>query len=273
MGNKVVRYLIGFVLLSVIPLQEGLAWGPAGHRIVGHIAEMNLDPEVLNTIRKKFNIKHLANVANWADAIKRSDPKPDVLHYTNIAVSHRTYDQKRDCPRKRCVTEKIKEYESILIDHVSFPRTRKEAFKFLVHLVADVHQPMHLGYEKDRGGNEIAVYFGKKPTNLHSVWDHDLIFLKGKTQLQFARQLNRSITSEDKKQWAGGTPDDWSNESRALVLDYGYRLQFSKGQELSLDYIREGRKIVEEQLQRAGIRLAEMLNRLLKNSINLERES
>ena len=264
MGNRVVRYLIGFVLLSAMPLQEGLAWGPAGHRIVGHIAEMNLDPGILKTIREKFNIKHLANVANWADAIKKSRHKPDVLHYTNIAVNHRTYNQKRDCPRKRCVTEKIKEYKSLLIDPESSPKTRKEAFKFLVHLVADVHQPMHLGYEKDRGGNEIAVTFGNKPTNLHRVWDHDLVFLKGKTQLQFARQLNRSISSENKKQWTGG-PDDWSNESRALVLDYGYPLQFSKGRELSSSYIREGRRIVDERLQRAGIRLAEMLNQLFKN--------
>lgn len=265
MENRVVRYLIGFVLLNAVPLQEGLAWGSAGHRIVGHIAEMNMSPEALKTVREKFNINHLANVANWADAIKKSKHKPDVLHYTNIAVNYRTYNQKRDCPRKRCVTEKIKEYESLLINPESSPRARKEAFKFLIHLVADVHQPMHLGYEKDRGGNEIAVTFGNKPTNLHRVWDHDLIFPEGKTQRQFARQLNRSITPENKKQWVGGTPDDWSNESRALVLDYGYRLQFSKGQELSLNYIRRGRKIVEERLQRAGIRLAEMLNRLLKN--------
>ncbi|MEE8268701.1 MAG: S1/P1 nuclease, partial [Nitrospinaceae bacterium] len=118
--------------MSAIPLQEGLAWGPAGHRIVGHIAEMNLDSEVLKNIRKEFNIKHLANVANWADAIKRSDHKPDVLHYTNIAVNHRTYNQKRDCPRKRCVTEKIKEFESVLADLQEPPKTRKEAFKFLV---------------------------------------------------------------------------------------------------------------------------------------------
>ena len=259
--------------MSAIPVQEGLAWGPAGHRIVGHIAEMNLDPQVLNTIRKEFNINHLANVANWADAIKGSDRKPDVLHYTNIAVGHRTYNQKRDCPRKRCVTEKIKEYEGILNDPGSSRKTRKEAFKFLVHLVADVHQPMHLGYKKDRGGNDIAVFFGNKPTNLHRVWDHDLIFLKGKTQLQFASQLNRSITLENKKEWVGGTPDDWSNESRALVLDYGYRLQFSKGRELSQNYIREGRVMVEERLQRAGIRLAETLNRLLKNYISKERKS
>jgi hypothetical protein len=124
---------------------------------------------------------------------------------------------------------------------------------------------MHLGYEKDRGGSHIFVFFGEKPTNLHRVWDHDLIFLEGKSQLQFARQLNRAITPENKKLWAGGTPDDWSNESRALVLDYGYRLQFSRGRELSLSYISGGRTIVEERLQRAGIRLAEMLNRHLRN--------
>jgi hypothetical protein len=126
MGKRVVRFLIGCVLLIAIPLQKGLAWGPAGHRIVGDIAEINLDPQVLETIRTEFNINHLANVANWADAIKRSDHKPDVLHYTNIAVGHRTYNQQRDCPQKRCVTEKIKEYESILIDPGSSRKTRKK---------------------------------------------------------------------------------------------------------------------------------------------------
>ena len=263
MRNRIVRYLIGCILLTVLPMREGLAWGPTGHRVVGIIAEMNLDPLILKTIRKDFNIKHLANVANWADEIKRREHKPDVLHYTNIAVGHRLYNQERDCPRKRCVTEKIKEYENILVDPGSSRKARKEAFKFLVHLVADVHQPMHLGNEKDRGGNDIAVYYKNKPTNLHRVWDHDLIFLNGKSRLQFARQLNQSITLESKKQWAGGTPDDWSNESRALVLDFGYALRFLRGRELSQDYIREGQAIVEERLQRAGIRLAEMLNRLL----------
>ena len=258
--------------MTLVPLQEGLAWGPAGHRIVGHIAEMNLDSQVLKTIRTDFNIKHLANVANWADEIKRYENKPDMLHYTNIAPGHRTYLQERDCPKKRCVTEKIKEYEHLLINPGSSRRTKKEAFKFLVHLVADVHQPMHLGNEKDRGGNEIAVYFGDKPTNLHRVWDHDLIILNGKSQKQFARQLNRSITLENKRQWVGGTPDDWSNESRALVLGFGYRIEFSRGRELSRDYIRKGQAIVRNQLQRAGIRLADMLNRLLNPSISMERK-
>ena len=264
MRSRISRYLIGCMLMAVLPMREGLAWGPVGHRVVGYIAEINLDPQVLKTIRRNFNIKHLANVANWADEIKRSKYKPDVLHYTNIAASHRLYDQERDCPRKRCVTEKIKEYEGILIDPESSRKAKREAFKFLVHLVADVHQPMHLGNERDRGGNTITVYFENKRTNLHRVWDHDLIFLNGKSQLQFARHINRSITARNKKQWLGGTVDDWSNESRALVLDFGYVLQFSSRRELSLEYIREGRAIVDERLQRAGIRLAEMLNRLFK---------
>jgi len=94
----IVRCLIGFALLSALPLQEGLAWGPAGHRIVGHIAEMNLDPQVLKTIQREFNIKHLANVATWADDIRKSGDRPDFQHYTNIAAGHRTYHQPRDCP-------------------------------------------------------------------------------------------------------------------------------------------------------------------------------
>ncbi len=265
MKNRVVRCLIGFVLLSALPLQEGLAWGPAGHRIVGHIAEMNLEPKVFKTIQQEFNIKHLANVATWADAIKKSPYPPDVLHYTNIAVHNRTYRQPRDCPRKRCVTEKIKQYHRVLKTPGASQKSRKEAFKFLVHLVADVHQPMHLGHEKDRGGNDIAVVFQGEPTHLHRVWDSHLIFLNGNTQVQFARNLSQAISPENKKDWLGETPDEWSNESRALVLDYGYRLQFSKGRELSPEYIRKGRGIIEERLQRAGIRLAAMLNRLFKN--------
>lgn len=266
MGNKIVRCLIGFVLLSANPLQEVLAWGPAGHRIVGHIAEMNLEPGVLKTIRVEFNIKHLANIATWADAIKKSKRKrkPDVLHYTNIAANQRTYNQQRDCPRKRCVTEKIVEFQFVLADSAASPKIRKEAFKFLVHLMADVHQPMHMGNAKDRGGNEIDVVFQGKPVNLHQVWDSRLIFLNGKSQAQFARDLNRSITPENKKMWSAGTPGDWTSESRALVLDYGYPLKFSNGRELSPEYIERGRSIVEERLQRAGIRLAQLLNRLLK---------
>ena len=261
----IIRCLLGLALLSVLPLQEGLAWGPTGHRIVAHIAEMNLDPEVLKAIQKKFNIKHLASVAHWADAIKERKGRPIIRHYTNIAEGHRTYRQERDCPRKRCVTEKVKAYQQVLADSSESLKRRKDALKFLVHLVADVHQPMHIGNAKDRGGNEIPVVFQGWPTNLHKVWDSKLIFLNGKTEAQFARDLNRSITLENKKKWTRGGVEEWTNESRALVMDYGYVLKFSNGRALSPEYIEGGRAVVNKCLQRAGYRLAHMLNRIFKD--------
>ena len=264
LGKRWIRFLLCFALLGAVPLQEGQAWGPAGHRIAAHIAEMNLNPVIFQTIQQEFNIKHLANVATWADDIKKRPNAPPVLHYTNIAFGRKTYDQRRDCPLKNCVTEKISEYQDVLADPTLSRKKRKEALKFLIHLVADVHQPMHLGYEKDRGGNEIPVIFREKPTNLHRVWDHDLIDLRGNSQLKFARILNRSISSDLKKQWLEGGPVDWSNESRTLVLEYGYLLKFSSGRQLAEEYIQQGRRVVEEQLRRAGVRLAAMLNETLK---------
>lgn len=261
----IIRCLLGLALLSVLPLQEGLAWGPTGHRIVAHIAEMNLDPEVLKAIQKKFNIKHLASVAHWADEIKKSQGQPVVLHYTNISEGHRTYRQERDCPRKRCVTEKVKAYQQVLADGSESPKRRKEAFKFLVHLVADVHQPMHIGHAKDRGGNEIDVVFQGWPTNLHKVWDSKLIFLNGRSEIRVARLLNRAITPQEKLEWARGGVEDWTNESRARVLDFGYVLKFSNGRALSPEYIEGGRAVVNQCMQRAGYRLAQMLNRIFKD--------
>ena len=98
------------VLISFMPVSHGLAWGPQGHRIVGVIAELHLEPEIRNRILREFNIKHLSNVANWADEIKRHRKATRSFHYTNIDRSSHRYKQSRDCPRKACVTEKIKQY-------------------------------------------------------------------------------------------------------------------------------------------------------------------
>ncbi|NIS84022.1 MAG: S1/P1 nuclease [Nitrospinaceae bacterium] len=256
--------MTGLALLWIFPSHEGLAWGPVGHRLVAHVAELNLDPEVRIRIRREFNIKHLASVANWADGVKKSKHPPDVLHYTNIAFGQRTYRQERDCPRKRCVTEKIKEYQRMLADTGQPWIKRWEALKFLVHLVADVHQPMHLGYARDRGGNDIPVIWRGRRSNLHKVWDSGFIALRGGTEWQYARILSRLIPPARKKDWSRGSSEDWTNESRALVLDYGYALEFEGGRRLSSAYIQRGRKIIERQLQRAGMRLAYVLNRIFK---------
>lgn len=257
------------VLLSLVifvPVRVGWAWGPSGHLIVAHLAELRLNPAVLNVIRNEFNIKHLAGVAKWADDIKKEPNAPDALHYTNIAEGFRTYKQIRDCPRSRCVTEKIKFYSDRLRDRSLSNSERQEALKFLIHFVADAHQPMHMGNAKDRGGNEISVRLGNQSTNLHKLWDSGMIVLDGQSLLQYARTLSAAIRPNEAEEWVGG-PDLWTNESRRLVLDYGYPLLKDEHGRLTSRYMERGQGIVEMQLKKGGVRLARLLNSILQPSV------
>ncbi|MCF8721147.1 S1/P1 nuclease [Nitrospina gracilis] len=259
-----VGLLTGGLLAVAGAAAPGWAWGPEGHRIVAHLAELRLDTAVRNTLERDFNIKHLASIANWADAIKKQPGAPDVLHYTNIAEGEWVYVQSRDCPRRNCVTEKIVEYRDILADRTRPREEREEALRFLVHLVADVHQPMHMGNARDRGGNEIAVRIGNRHTNLHALWDSGLIALGGRSLLQYARSLHAGLTVQEAAQWDGGDPVAWTNESRELVLKYGYALSKDRQGRLTRHYLKGGRRVIEMQLKKAGVRLASLLNQILK---------
>ncbi|MGP0567027.1 MULTISPECIES: S1/P1 nuclease [unclassified Nitrospina] len=253
------------ILLTVAGMAApGWAWGPEGHRIVAHLAELRLEPDVRNTIQREFNIKHLASIANWADYIKKKPGAPDLLHYTNIAEGEREYLQSRDCPRRNCVTEKIGEYRGILADRTRPQDERDEALRFLVHLVADVHQPMHVGNARDRGGNEIDVRTGNRHTNLHALWDSGLIALGGRSLLQYARLLNQGLTPQEAALWGGGDPVAWTNESRNLVLHHGYTLSKDREGRLTRRYLEKGREVVAMQLKKAGVRLANLLNQILQ---------
>ncbi|CCQ91009.1 putative Endonuclease [Nitrospina gracilis 3/211] len=253
------------ILLTVAGLATpGWAWGPEGHRIVAHLAELRLEPDVRNAIQREFNIKHLAPIANWADYIKKKPGAPDVLHYTNIAEGEREYVQSRDCPRRNCVTEKIGEYRGILDDRTRPQDEREEALRFLVHLVADVHQPMHLGNARDRGGNEIDVHIGNRHTNLHALWDSRLIALGGRSLLEYARSLSGDVTAQETAQWTDGDPVNWTNESRELVIKYGYGLSLDPQGRLTRRYIENGRGVVAMQLKKAGVRLAALLNQIFQ---------
>ena len=164
------------------------------------------------------------------------------------------------------MTEKIKFYRDILRDASRSKSERKEALKFLIHFVADAHQPMHMGNARDRGGNEIPVRVGNRETNLHALWDSGLIVRNGQSLLQYARTLDAAITPAEAKNWVGG-PEVWTDESRALVLDYGYPLLKDEHGCVASRYLERGRMITEMQLMKGGVRLARLLNTILQPSI------
>ena len=264
-GSILYRWFPGFLALMLIfSTETATAWGPDGHRIICEIAQMHLLPRTRKIVQQNFNIKYLTLVANWADVKKHAPRKPDVLHYTNIEEGKLTYDQTRDCPEKKCVTEKIREYEKVVSNRSLFYFDREDALKFLVHLVGDIHQPMHLGNLSDRGGNDIDVLVNGKLTNLHALWDSGLIFRGEESLLQYAGKLDARTTDDEMREWTKSYVENWSNESRELSLLYGYALSLTDERELTDEYIARGRLIVEKQLRRAGVRLAHILNRSLK---------
>lgn len=257
------KWIPSVVLFMIIfPLENVWAWGPMGHRIVSEIAEMHLLPEVKIKIEKNFNIKKLADVANWADEVRKKRSQGS-WHYCNIEKSVRDYNRDRDCPDGACVVEKIKEYVRVLKGRAVPKKKDKEALMYLIHFVGDIHQPLHLGNAKDRGGNNISLVFKGRPTNLHALWDGGLIYPAGKSLIQYARDLNRRMSSRDMERWNLSKVTEWANESRVLALDHAYVLDNPGRGALSKGYIEKSREIINLRLSQAGVRLAGLLNRLL----------
>jgi hypothetical protein len=251
------------LLMLFFPMQNVWAWGPLGHKIVGEIADRHLAPEVKIKIRKNFNIKKLADVANWADQVKKNRSQ-GAWHYCNIAESERVYDRVRDCPEKTCVVEKIREFVRALEGRAVPEKTKREALMYLIHFVGDIHQPLHLGNAKDRGGNNISLSFKGRSTNLHALWDGGLIYLAGKSLVQYADDLSRRVTARETDVWGLSNVTEWANESRVLALDHAYVLEGPGRGVLSKSYIEKSREIIDLRLTQAGVRLAGLLNRLLK---------
>ena len=250
------------LIILVLNAHDSSAWGPQGHRVIGFIAEDHLQPEVKKIILQKFNIKSLAGVATWADVVRKKKKEQNPWHYTNIVEGELTYKVSRDCPSLQCVTEKIKEFSEILEDRSSSLKQKKAALKYLVHFVGDVHQPLHLGNKKDRGGGTLRFPYKGKIVSLHYLWDGGLIDWR-KPLANYAENLNGKILATEISTWSQSTVNDWANESRSLALNAAYKVEKDG---ITKSYINRGREIINLRLAQAGVRLANLLNKILTNN-------
>jgi nuclease S1 len=197
-----------------------------------------------------------------------------ILHGTLIAVNipvtlptgepATTYDAARDCPKDSCVVAKIEQFKRELRDRELPERQRLEALKYLVHFVGDVHQPLHVSNNHDRGGNDISVIFMGLPTNLHALWDSGIIAPALRSSGRaYALQLVQSITEEQHQRWSGDSLISWANEGHGIAARIIYGELPHVGT-LPDDYETKALPIVDEQLERAGVRLARVLNDCLQ---------
>ncbi|MFC6635663.1 S1/P1 nuclease [Microbulbifer taiwanensis] len=239
-------------------------WGDDGHRVVGEIAWSYLQPEVrleVEQLLQSAGESSLAEATTWADRI-RSDSNYDwaaPLHYISLSRQWDGYVESRDCPKAGCILRALAQYERVLADRHATESERAQALLFIAHFVGDLHQPLHTGLASDRGGNDIKVQFFGFPTNLHALWDVYLPAGFVRDWRQYAHSQLETISEPQRQSWQASDAPDWAAESQHLVHSHAYTDEARLGEK----YYQRNRKVVEQRLRQAGVRLAGVFNRSL----------
>ena len=244
------------LLLGLVAHQTVQAWGMQGHYIVAGLAQAQLTPAARKEVDRLLALEPgetLASISTWAD--EHRTPATAAWHYVNFPRNSCTYDAERDCPDGKCVVAAIDKQIAILKFDVSDEK-RLRALKYLVHLVADVHQPLHAGYLDDRGGNTYQLQAFMRGTNLHALWDTGMIAQLGEDSDTVVKRL---LTKPSTKKQGEKSMIHAAEESCRIVGMTGYYPDRKVGQ----DYIARFMPVLEERLELAGHRLASLLNAAL----------
>lgn len=264
-------------ILFFVPLPLW-AWGSVGHKTVAFIAQDRLHPKARKAVQEILGEERdLASVSTWADFIVHVRPETAPWHYLNLNVreGQGPFDLETACRQEDGVVEQIEKELRILRDPFAKRSAQREALKFMVHFVGDLHQPLHCADDNDRGGNEKWFSLparrgrsGRTWVSLHAYWDDLLGAPKTQSPRAWANQLEAVMNPNDEAKWSGGTPEDWAYESFLIAqkdiygeLRPGPLTRNRWGRDLPEEYSNGMmQKILERQLQKAGIRLAYLLN-------------
>lgn len=248
--------------IFILPLQSHAAddfWGQTGHRVVGKIADDYLNGKAKREIKRLLKRKSLAFVSTFADEIK-SDKRYNEFytwHYINMPLDKNYEDSKKN--DKGDLVTGIAYCKKIITDEKSSDEDKAFYLKLLIHLIGDLHQPMHIGLEEDRGGNDFKVQWHYEDSNLHRVWDTEMIDKYNMTYSELAENAD-VLSKKQVKAIQEGSIIDWVNETHQLSRKV--YASADPGENLRYRYSYNHFKTVRSQLQIAGIRLAKVLNDL-----------
>lgn len=257
---------------TVVLASPGYAWGQEGHRVIALIAAHQLSPRAragVAILLADDAERGMEEISPWADEIRRSRRETGPWHYVDIPLSAPAYNAQRDCPLNKCIVVQVEHELNILANRRLVSPIRAEALRFLIHFVGDIHQPLHASDNDDRGGNEVGVYFGGRRTNLHSLWDTQLVQHLGRDPDSLASSLEQGITADLKNQWSKGGPSEWATETHSVARQSVYSDILGRGEPgapiiLPPDYASQKALVIRLQLARAGTRLAWVLNRAFR---------
>lgn len=271
--NTLLAFAAAALLLGA---PHAFAWGPAGHRIVAHIAELRLTDHTHQALAQLLYASNQISdnmVCNWPDYVRRDMPETGPWHFVDIPKDAEGYDAERDCPEDQCIVAQIFILEKSIADETKSIEDRNIALRFLVHFLGDLHQPLHASdYDNDHGGNTRMVILpgDEKPMRLHAAWDSYILYtsMKPLGALEYADKLNDKISNRRARLWSRGTPADWANDSFHVSMETAYAVvppADGTAMQLDNDYLKNAQKAITLQLMKGGIRLAAILNRAMEN--------
>jgi len=272
------RRAFAALLCLLLASTNAFAWGDDGHRITGHLANSLLNANARAQLIALVGTDDLAQLATWMD--DERDPLATRLpgsarwHYENRAACGTT---SRSCIGGHCITAQIDKHRQVLQDQRSSRQQRADAIRVLVHLLGDLHQPLHLSDNQDRGGNDVLVLLpGQRDARrLHKVWDTSFVRanLRRRKVADYAHDLANRFAVE-RVRWQNGNIEVWATETYILGKEHAYqslpnfvcgvrKQSQSNALKLSADYVAQAQNIVDAQLAKAGVRIAWVLNSAL----------
>jgi len=256
------KKIIILVFLSVqFSFGNDMIWSKTGHRVVGDVAQEHLSRKAKKAISKILKGQSLAAVSNFGDEIKadRQFRKFSAWHYVNFPAD---MDYKDVEPSEHGdLVMGINTCISIIKNPNSSEADVAFYLKFLVHLIGDLHQPMHVGRLEDKGGNDIQVQWFGQGSNLHRVWDSNMINDYGMSFTELSDKLPM-LSKNQIKELQKGDVYDWVEESQDIANELYDSV--TVGEKIGYQYSYKWWGTVENQLQKGGIRLATVLNDIFK---------
>ena len=266
-------FVLAAATTALVPAPAS-AWGKTGHRVVAAIADTQLSGLARANVEEILGPgESLDEAANWPDEM-RSAPgdfwQKTATPWHYVTLNGIIYDH---APPEGDALEALGRFSKVLRDSNASREDKQLALRFIVHLVGDLHQPLHNGRCCDKGGNDVKVTWFGKPTNLHAVWDSQLVDEEQLSFTELAAKLERHISNDDVIKWWDINPRDWTSES-AEIRDtlYPPPAKPKKGQrvkkgkpllpDLSWAYAFKFTPLMERRLSQGGVRLAAYLNAL-----------
>lgn len=255
--NKIYNKIL--VALGMMSALTAYPWGQKGHDTVAYIAECHLSPEAKAAAEELLDGRSIVYYANWLDNASHTPEYSfsKTWHYKNIDEDE-TFETAKINEKGDIVTALEKQI-AVLRDTTLSKEERSLALKMTVHLLGDIHQPMHLGHASDLGGNRWEVRYFKNPTNLHSVWDSKIVESAHKWSCsEWQQQIDRADTAQTAEILSLSTPQEWAKETYMISKEVYEKTP--QDFNIEYNYIAEWTPLIEQQFLKGGLRLAEVLN-------------